>query len=819
MTVPTLDEQIAAAQARLAAKQVALTAQTPPATPVAIGLPDYSVGQGLFDVLSGVGKAATGLTDIVTYPIAKSAQLAGYDVPTFGLTKKLESEIPGAAAALGVEPSTKVQKLVEFMTPIPGLSKGRMLKDALLGATAYGGSLLGEYFAPESPYAGLVGALTVPLGVQGAAALGKGAVRTVAPSVKVIAGNEAALKAAAEKEVLNVIGKEGFEALQQYAPAAPRVGAGDVPLTLAERVQTPTAAMYQNKIRQELGGANALVDALKARRSAIDTALEQVAAVPQQGVMAEAVQKVASEAATAKAAKEVAALKGLGLTDEALAKTPVERGDIVQQALMEQKAAAAVIPQAAWEAVDKRLKLDAGQAFKTALDSYNEIGPIGKQQLSSGTNVLFNRLRTIQSKQRGAEKGTLLLADLQDIRSGALNIIRNQPNISDTERSLVSKLVAQIDSDATKVIGEGASAEAWLKAREATRKFKQQFSEGVVGEITKIENYRPKLKTSQVVDRVLKYPENATELMRKFGPTSPQTAEVRMELLSRLSQHKKPGDFILKNKDTFRSVFGGEYSKVIEYARLKNTKTGLEQFQSIKDAAIPGRIFESAQTAETFAKQFKDSPILDMARGKFIDERLLKKGEPLDNLAYNKAIAQKLFGDKLPQVEQILRDRQILLSPAELQKRVTGGGSQTFMNTALGAIQSGRAGLELLRAPSVTGGFLGYGVGGVGAALVGTAVGARLNNLRTIRSNQIDSYISEILANPELLPLAAAKPTASAVDALTKALTRAGVFATRANQDISETTGIAEPQSVDNELAAAQARLAAKRAQLEQKGR
>jgi hypothetical protein len=72
-----------------------------------------------------------------------------------------------------------VQELVSFLTPSP-LSKAKLLGQAGTGLAAYLGSEAGQAIAPESQYAGLVGALAAPAAVSGAAK----AASAIAPSLE-----------------------------------------------------------------------------------------------------------------------------------------------------------------------------------------------------------------------------------------------------------------------------------------------------------------------------------------------------------------------------------------------------------------------------------------------------------------------------------------------------------------------------------------------------------------------------------------------------------------------------------------------------------
>lgn len=147
-----IDAQIQAAQAELAALK---------AQPVAEETPWYSPKQLAVDVPIGVARAGAGLADILSYPVVKGLEYAGAPVETFGLSKLL-TETAG--------PTTPTQEVVSFLTPSP-LSKAKLLSQAGTGLASYLGMKGAEAIAPESQYAGLVGALAGPGLVTGAGKL------------------------------------------------------------------------------------------------------------------------------------------------------------------------------------------------------------------------------------------------------------------------------------------------------------------------------------------------------------------------------------------------------------------------------------------------------------------------------------------------------------------------------------------------------------------------------------------------------------------------------------------------------------------------
>lgn len=817
----TIDEQIAALQAEIAAAKAVLQQPDVISTPSAT--PGYGVKQFAFDVPTGATKAFAGLLDLISYP--GRVMSGGIQTPVFPASTAVATGAEKIAEALGVAPQTEQQRFIEFITPIPGPGKARMLGDALYGGLAWAGMKGGELIDPDSAAIPLIASLAAPALPQATISGARALASKAAPGVRTLLGNEAALREEAAKEILREIGPEGVQALQQYAPAAPITGAGDIPLTIAERTQLPQAAAYQTAIQQKKGGGP-LVEALIQRQAKIDEELAKVAPVPEQGVMATALGDIATTAAEAKVGREAQALQALGFTPEQAAITPMERGEALQESLMQARAAAKVKSSNAWAEVDKTIKLDASKAFDEALASIKEIGPEVRKTFSAGTNSRIAFLETIQAKARGRARGALSLADMQDLRSATLQTLREvriAKGAEGAEQKVLSDIVRAIDGEGVTALKDGEKISKWYEARQATREYKQKFAEGVVGEITALKGYEPKLKTSQVISRALRFPENAQELLRKFGTDSIQATELRMDLLSRLSQQNKPANFILKNKDTFRAAFKEDYAKVLDYARARNTKTGFEQFQAIKDSAISGRIFESAKTTEAFTKQFKTNrQILDMARGKFIDERVLKRGQnALENLDSNRSIAKVLFGDELPKVEAILRDQKIAQSPGQLRKAITGGNSiTTLTRTALGALSSGRAIINVMKSGRLAGAITGASGGPIGA-ITGAFAGAFFERLGQQREEVMDAFVSQMLADPRLLDLAAAPPTRDNIERLAETALRYGFIGTKVDEEAGVNTGIVEeakPVSIDDAIVTLQSEIAEMRKQLAAEG-
>jgi soluble lytic murein transglycosylase-like protein len=170
----TVDEILAQAEMELVQPVLTAASSTPATEPTGYGLRQFA-----FDLPMGVAKAGAGLADVLSYPVVKGLEYAGAPVETFGLSKLLGAGAEAAAPTLGVRPDTAMQEAVSFLTPSP-LSKAKLLSQAGTGLAAYLGSETAQAIAPESQYAGLVGALAGPAAVSGAAK----AASSIAPSLE-----------------------------------------------------------------------------------------------------------------------------------------------------------------------------------------------------------------------------------------------------------------------------------------------------------------------------------------------------------------------------------------------------------------------------------------------------------------------------------------------------------------------------------------------------------------------------------------------------------------------------------------------------------
>lgn len=829
-----MDEELQALEAELAQLRAAVNA---PATTTPTNVsPTASTGYGGLkqlgaDILFGIPKGVAGTIDILSYLPTKALQYAGAPTETWGTTKLVNALIegnqgldgPGAAEILGVRPSTSVQKAIEFMTPGPG-GKGKLLpqlaKESSLGLLAYGGSELGEY-ATGSPYGALVGALAAPLTAQGLAGVGRRLTSAVSPTANVILGNEEAIRAAAQADVLNAIGEEGIDRLR-VASMMPslQTGTGGVPLTAAEIAQTPSAAQLQQSLLSTPEGAAILKPALDVRRSELAAALDKLGLTPQQGEMSIALREAAQQAAQQKQTAEQTLLQGLGFGPVEQATTPFERGKALQESLMLRKEDVEDIASRAWEAVPGTTKIDATTPFTETLKEFDNFGDLAKADTSAKGQRVIKKVEEFVRNQNGL----VTVDELQDLRSAAGRAMKDASGVNPVEARLMGTLRDKIDNaglsyayDPTVGMkgglpgtpGTAPDLEALTKlsnAIEATRSAKQTFSQGAIGEITAIRQFKPKLQPSKVIKKAVETPENIMEISKKVGFDSGEMTEIRMELLSNLTKAANPTEYLGREKEKFRAAFQDQYKQVEQFAQKAGQKAPLQEFAKVTDSAIPNKIFADEAAAARFAKQFADSPVLAMGRSKFISEKLTKQGNSIANLIRNKRIAQKLFGDDFPQLEKVITDLELSKSPARLERELASGNSITNVRqTSLGALFGARGILKLMEKGQVTGALTG--------GVPGWLLGQYAERIAQQRNSAMNAFQAEMLANPALLKLAEAPPTKENVINLIEFGTRLGYFGARGAQQattetpVSPTATPAATATEDTEIADLEAEL------------
>lgn len=808
-----MDPELEALQAELAALEGEVN--QPTVVPITKEPAGYSLGQLAFDIPAGLSRGGAGLVDVLSYPAVKGLQYLGAPVEPLGWSALVGAGAEAAASKFGVRPETAVQNFVSFLSPSP-LSKAKVISQAGTGLAAYLGSEAGQAIAPESPYAGLVGALAGPTVASTTAALAKAAASKIAPTVGIIAGSETALKNAAQAEILANAGEEGIAKLKlAQSLKGMSEGAGGVPLTAAEIAQSPSLAKYQQVIRQTQEGGNILTPAIETRQNELAAALGQFGVKPQQGDFAVALRDAAETAATQKAAREVSLLETLGLTEEIKAATPTERSKTIRDAIFQRKDAADQLAEEAWRAVPKETKVDISSSLKSTLDEYDKFGELSKADIGDKAKRVIAKTERLLSESNGITT----VADLQDLRSAAGRAMAEASGTNPRQASLMATLRENIDTAGIKYFydqgvgspgglpGTAATAtdlnalEKLSTAIQKTRESKQLFSEGVVGQITAIKQFKPKLATTRVIDLAIKTPENASEILQKFGKDSVEMTTARGEMLSRLDAAKNPTEFVGKNKEVLQTLFGGDYDVITKFAKSKGQSPKLSELAKVTETTIPNKIFADTTQANKFANAFKDTEIFQFARSKFISERLTKSGDPLANLDKNKNIAQIYFPKDLEDLRNVLKDIDISKSPQKLAAAATKGQSWTSqMQTTLGAIMSTRGVLGAMKKGTGTGALIGFGAGPLGSA-AGAVGGYIMSRIGNTRESQLNELAAQFLANPSLLKFAKAPPTQQNIKTLLDRAAEMGYLASKTikNEPVEMATPASEVIGLDTE--------------------
>jgi soluble lytic murein transglycosylase-like protein len=731
------------------------------------------------------------------YGLVTGAEPQDYYTEELAKVNALKQLYAGQREAAGL---TGPETALSFMAPIPSgkaqafTSLAPAAKEAGLGLAAYLGSEAGQLVS-KSPTGAIAGALAAPLTLKGALSGAKGIFSTVRPSLDVLLGKEEALQQLARSEVVQALGKEGVERLS-VAQQVPELltGTGGVPLTAAEIAQTPSMAKYQQAIRKMPGGDNLLEATLAARQTEIGAGLEQLAPTAQQGELAAMIKGTAEEAALSKQAQDSALLEKLGLTPEITAQTKLERGAGLLAGLKAQKSEAKKEVDKLWQKVPDKTKVDAAYALTQAQKDFNSFERLEKTGMSSLGKEVLREVDTLLATKDGRIK----VGELQALRSAAGTALKEASGKNPREVKLMNTLREDLDLiGVEQILTKNADApktaiEKWKEAITARKEFGQKFERGITGELLKVRKLEPIVKASQAVDRILKAPENITEILGKFGQQSDEAVTLRAEMLSRLEKQKNPTEFVGKYKDTLKQLFDADYQTVVKYAQQKGKEAPLAEYAKITEASIPNRIFANEESTAKFVNQFQGTPIIDYGRGKFINERIIKSGNAIENLTNNTLIARQLFGDDLPKIEKVVQDFELAKTPGQLEKLAVGRNSITSVaQSALGAIQNGRVAIQMLRSGKITGPIAGAiaGIPGVVGgdtieAVTGVVLGSRLGawaeQLANLREAKVNQFAAELLANPKLINLASAPPTERNISELMNLGARLGYFGARA---------------------------------------
>jgi hypothetical protein len=745
-------------------------------------------------------------SDAETLALLEAQRLKDQARPIAPFSTETAQALQSGAEYFGLPVSPERQELISAVIPISAGSKAKMAAEAGLGLMSYAGGELGEAVT-DSPAGALVGALT-PVGVLG---LAKAGARKLSEPLGRLAGSEKALQETVQQEIMSRLTPDDIARIEfaQQFPKTAVTGLG-AQKTLAEITGSPAIAQYQQSAMANTAASRPLIDAMKARSEAIETAIEEIGIPTQQGELSVALKSAAEQAEKRKSAAIGSLSEGLGLTSDVKELTKLEKGEGLISSLQARADKDYTPVQQAWKNVDKTAKLDVSEQLFDVADIASQYGELTKKQITElGKDVVEKAERLFLE-----QNGIISVDDYQDML-GTVNFLlrETKQKLGDTEKGLLVKLKnSLLDIEPT---GINVASEAHKKAIAATREYRQKYSSGVVGALLQERGGQLVSKASRAVQTALKDPENAREIVEKFGRNSTEALTIRTELMAQLDAAKNPSEFIARNKDLF-NIFEGDLSQVRAYAKAKETGTGLEKFANVVDATVPNRIFENEIVANQFAKQFKGTEIELMARRKFADRIVSQRGSAVENLAKQDNIARAILGPDYDKFKTIVSDIEQLKVPGKLETIATGKQSVTSTRERnFSRLMKDRAFLEYLskRGSQIglgVGGAIGYGAGSGAGPLVGGITGAvgsvaggvageRVGKIAQIRLDDLTRIAAEITANPKLLKLATGPASDDAVTALRKSIEGLLPYGSKAlgRQETPDTAMPVQPSDID----------------------
>ncbi len=815
------------------------------ATPVPSSNFDLSsFGAGIGSVIPGVGPyLGSGLAEALNSTIGTSnLRQLGYDVPS-GLLKgtlslpdlfamgsnKLNSYLPyfkdlpqlqlastpvdRLAETLGVEPNSTTQEIINFMTPMPG-NKAEVAKDIALGGMSYLGSKVGQAADEDSPFYSLLGGLGLPaaslFGLK-AAAIGGSGLKEAFNTGRAALGNEAMLREMAAQPLITAAGDAGMARIATaqelesllYSPSGAR-------MTFGELAQSPGGAAAQSQLAQDVVIGSRIRNALEERKVPAAKAMSSLGTNAAPGVLAGKLNDRALAESLAATSEQTNILENLGLTSEARATTQLGRGEVIRGGILTEMDLAEETVLDAWKAVPRGVKVDIAKPLYDFLKETREnYGPLEKSAFSADLKKTIKQSRRYLMKDDGMID-TFLLQDLRKFAGQAMTDAYSAGK--NGQGRALARLRDLIDNEALNAASVGRVAPEALdklgQAIAATRSFKDKYESEVVGKITETKRNTLVVKDSQVLLKAQESPESLKEFITKFGKDSPQYIEIRQSLLAQLEASKNPADFFTKKKDNYIVAFGDDLPQIKSYVKSRSEPGSLQQFSDIKDASIPGKVFESEKTAAAFAKQFNGTDILQMARDRFLSDLTKSYAGTGAKFAKLKTVAKGLFGDDFPAVEKIVADIESGASVDILATQASRGQSPTAQRLLTQAFLSGQPGREArLKAfvgggGSLIGGALGGGpAGSLGAALggfiggpVGAGIGAvtlgalgggigyKFANRAAESLAEMNRMKAEMIVDPRLIP-SAKTPVKKVPESVSRQIKRAAVLGERSLED------------------------------------
>jgi hypothetical protein len=722
--------------------------------------------------LSLLAGGIRGVGELLDAPITLTKALGLADeetLPDFYSTaaKKLNKLL------LGEKLDPRFEEVGSYLTPVGSEKLGLQL---LSGLGAYGGTKLAEYFAPDSTIAALGAPLVGAFTPSGLGLLSKkGSI--LASKLPVISREKRAMQ-----EILAQMTPEEIARLQEAQTAGTIVETVPVPKTLAEVVQSPEVAAYQD-IMQGRPGVADITTSLTERRRALEQRLSDIAPTAPQGRLAQEV-----EAAVAAEKAQKAAIEGklLDDIDEISINDPLAAGTEIQESLVKRKAEAKATVDEKWAAVPKELELDVTDEIDDIFNWYNSLDDVAKED-APGINKAINRLRRTADDVEVPEY-RLTYERFQNIRAGLNKVIvgaegTNEARLAKELKTKMDEMLGRLDprEEALKDVGYSTDdVKALYEAIDAYRDYGQTFRKGVVGEVTKQRLGDLKVKASTVVNRMLKYPENVIEIVGKFGRKADEMVVLRQQLLKRLNE-LTPGKveaYIKKQPDVFREVFDADYSTVLDYAKKRDQKIKLSQFDTNKlaDSTVSNAMLRTPEAARKFAETFADTEILTLGKGKLM-EKLQTRGSVAANVEKYDAVGKELFKDDWP----IVRETALALDKTKGVDALKGQKIKGAKTEPAGAqykrIQQSRLRYRIADKAGTLGGLLGLVADPQATfrmrmvkAFFGRQIGEMTQAQALKFEQRYEQAIGRLLADPRLIRIAKEPETPASVAKLEKAL-------------------------------------------------
>lgn len=729
----------------------------------------------------GLGRAGTGLLDVLAMPgRAAYTAVTGEEPTQPTYTERLESAV-GAATGLPTE-QTPTQALITGVTPLPGFGKLELAKDVGLNLLSYLGQQVGEKQGGTA--GGLVGALAAPTafltakgGTQKLLTKVGDLYNKAKESAKIVLGKEAAIERAAQREVLAQLTPEEKTLLAEMQKTEEvMTGTGGTMRSLAEIVPSAQVTQYQQAIG-ELPGAERLKQRLIDREQRVLSEVNKIG-VPSEAGDIEAI----TQSAIQRADDTKDALSG-GVIQKLGGKGPVEalaedRGAAIQQSLVERADQMKAQADEAWEKVKANFPgatVQVGDDLKNTLtDLDRNFAPMVQNTFGEGFTDIKRRLAQVVTKP-GDEYGRLSLQDytaLKQLINGYVSSTTN--NVAQAAalqlRDGLDTAVSRYADEATQ-LGQAAGVQATeelkaiRQANAATRRYKETFADVTAKEGTGkqivpkiVEKSRAGLvtKASDVMRLLKGAPENAEEIIRKFGKDASELTVLRQQLLADLDKAADPIKYLSEGKNlaVYRAAFQNDFPDIRRLAVLKAKPTGYESYAKLSPATISTTVFKSPEQTAKFLRDFEGTALPEIAKNKFVQMMLKGKG-PTANLQSYEKVGSTLFGADWPTVKGSLQDLESARMPGRTETAAVGKGKPATASRLIKkeTIKANRTIYRLLDKLSTKATVAGALVEGASGGVMGFLLGNVFEGKGRATEDMMNAAVGELLSNPSTIKL------------------------------------------------------------------